>query len=259
MGACQIASVTRKEKALYFPFVLPGRKRKLPRRRLRRRVGKRGIWFELAESTPPPDTHSHTHIHTRPGPSSPGKPAGPRSDSRPAPPAARTLTRGGPARRAAHPGRARGWWGAVLCPRTEGAPGRGRGYRRPIALHRWERVIKSLTGRSRLEARPGAFGRAPRAATGRARKRPHPADRRRGRPPSLGLRVSRGGGRTGRGRASRGGRVWGGRRVCSLGRSLPGGSSPLSARRGDTGRRVLRRVYQGECARLCHYARAIGF
>lgn len=75
VGACQIASVTRKEKALYFPFVLPGRKRKLPRRRLRRRVGKRGIWFELAESTPPPDTHSHTHAPARPPPGSPPAPS----------------------------------------------------------------------------------------------------------------------------------------------------------------------------------------
>lgn len=45
---------TRKEKALYFLSILPGRERKLPKPRLQYLFGKQGIWFELAEGTPPP-------------------------------------------------------------------------------------------------------------------------------------------------------------------------------------------------------------
>ena len=110
----------RKEKALYFPSILPGRKRKLPKRRLQCLIAKQGIWFELAESTPPPshtyNTHTHTHTHTRLAQAQ----SSPRKSAQPQPSAlqpwlripalqsqpAGTLTH--PARRGAPRGRTRG-------------------------------------------------------------------------------------------------------------------------------------------------------
>lgn len=123
----------RKEKALYFPSILPGRKRKLPKRRLQCLIAKQGIWFELAESTPPPshtyNTHTHTHAWLRlsplpgsppslnPQPSSRGSGFPPCNPSRPG----HSLTQ--PAEEL--PGAALGAGGSFVPP-PGGAPRRGR-------------------------------------------------------------------------------------------------------------------------------------
>ena len=89
VGAGQIARGDNKErKSIVFPFYSPRRERKLPKPRLQYLIGKQGIWFELAEGTPPPPRSPHlprrvSRTTQAPAGYSPREPAQPRpSNSR---------------------------------------------------------------------------------------------------------------------------------------------------------------------------------
>lgn len=54
LGEGRSSQARRKEKALYFLFILPGRKRKLPKTRPQHFIGQtQGTWFELTERERP--------------------------------------------------------------------------------------------------------------------------------------------------------------------------------------------------------------
>lgn len=255
------------EKALYFPSILPGRKRKLPKLRLQCLIRKQGIWFELAESTPPPDTHRHTHTHihihtpglgsvlsqeARPAsalqlslwiPAQLSRPAGRHSPAAPRP--AEWLTGDAPGA------------GGSFASRLGALQGGGGARDGRSKFHRPKRVIKSLTNRSRLAARSGALcpGRTPRAGSARSplpgsegaasSPGPHPAEGRLGlsppRPPGLPRRRAHGAGAWRGGKGSGGG----GRRVF-VPSAIPFQTAPCLSfpRPGDIGWRVLQCVYE---------------
>lgn len=142
VGGGRSSQPRRKEKALYFLFILPGRKRKLPKPRPQYFIGQtQGTWFELtARERPSPLRHTLNASPTvfsqeAQPPSTP--PVWGTHLQQPEDP----LTVRGSSCRRHHRQEGR------FVPPAGGAPGMGRSQRPGSRLQRPEQAVKSLTDR----------------------------------------------------------------------------------------------------------------